>query len=226
MSNMVTVSVMNIITGIVFKGKRISFAVWDPSDSTKLQSLSAGPKFPEKAKDYLINSDYKAAEDSFIGDDAQCDILEEMLIHFQGWLHSQLYLYPEIAVLVINPFPELKERLTGKYWDGFTPPLTDSDFSKINLSPAPFYKRQPPSDEEEVSAERGLKVRFFREWNILIEACDTNVFDHLTQYPAVVLLTEDALKSTGGGRHPGKFGDYILADNIGVVDYQPELVQL
>lgn len=219
---MITISVANLITGIVFEGKRVPIAVWNPSDSTKLQSLSAGPKFPPKAQDYLTQSGFRAV--GFVGEDARCQIPEEMLSDFQGWLRAQIYLDPGVAVMVIDPFPELKERLTGEYWDGFIPPLTDSDFNELKLSPSASYIRQPPPDEGENSGGRGSKIRFFREWNILIPDDRHDIFRKLTGYPAVILLTEDALKSTDGGRCLGEFGSYTLANNIGVVDYIPRSI--
>lgn len=224
MSGMIDVSVANLITGMQFGKVSTPFAVVHPIDKSKpLQALSAGPKFPEAARNYIMKA-FDADPAGFVGDDARCRIPEGIANIFHDWLNAQFYLDSDTALIDQDPYPELKERLTGQYWNDVIPPLFKFEFTKIKLRPGsqPFFIRQPPPLEGEVQGGRGAKARFFLQLYMLID--DASVYNRLRACSAIVPLNEFVVKSTQGGRCQGRYGNRLLANNIGVEDYQPELV--
>lgn len=212
--NMVKVSVANLIVEMrSINGERIPFVVFNPTDETKpLKPLSAGPKFPEEARNYLIKA-FDADPAGFSGEDARCLIPTDMLEPFVGWLDAQFYLEPEIAVVVWDPYPELKMRLVGQYWNDILPPLNESEFDSIKLN-EPRFIIQPQLLEHEDQGGNGTEVRFFMQWSMLVN--DDLVFNKLKTCRAIILLDDFSLKSTLRGRQQGWCGNRVLANNVGL----------
>ncbi|MCA9355291.1 hypothetical protein KC865_01940 [Candidatus Kaiserbacteria bacterium] len=217
-TNLVDVSVANLITGIKSPdGEIISFAVRHPSDPTKpWQALSAGPKFPGKARDFLV-TEFGADPEGFMNDDARCRIPESMVAGFHHWLNDQFYILERLAVMEWEPRPELRERMTGKYWGDLPSIITDADFESVVLHNSDLV-RQPPPEEGSSPGGRGAKVRLFRRWYMTI--LDEKVASKIINHPAVLTLTEAELATTKGGRCIGWAKNGVrLANNLGVVDW-------
>lgn len=225
MERMINVSVENLVVGIQLENiKAVPIAVMHPTDNRKpLQALSAGSRFPEEARNYIIKA-FDADSFGFSGDNAQCRIPEGMIDIFQDWLEAQYFLDSDTALIDRDPYPELRKKLTGNYWSGIIPPLFNHHFNKLRLRVCsrpqqPLYFRQTLQSEE---AYRGseIEVKFFLKLVMVTES--NKVFSLLEEHPAIFCLDKEALKSTEGGKHQGKFEKYVLANNIGVQHYQPE----
>ena len=219
---MVNVSVANLFVSIRLNDNvPTPIAVINPTDENMpLQALNAGPKFTFAAENYMRKA-FKADPSGFSNDSdgTRCRIPEDKLNDFQSWLEKVVSASSKMMT-ESDCHPKLKECLTGQYWEDTPPPLSEEDYSKIKLTVCsqPALVRQPPLDEE-VHSGGEPEVRFFVKMAIAIESDE--LFNKLVDCPAIIFLGLDALKSTNGGRCQGKFGDYVLADNIGVKHYQP-----
>ena len=195
--------------------------VSNPKDPTKLQSLSAGPKFPSEVQDYLVRV-FKADPAGFSGNDARCKIPEDKLEGFLSWfVRAQYYVWlsdetpssGDLPLIDWDPVPELTERLTTPYWEGLPPPLRTMEGVSI-----PTYLqrlvRQPPPLEGESTGGKGAAVRFFILQTLQVN--DLELYQTILEHPAFFLLPEEVLRLTEGGRKTAQWHEKKLLNNTGL----------
>lgn len=218
MSRMIDVSVSNLIAEMQFGSNApVPFAVLYPTDNNMpLQALDAGPKFPKVARDYLVRA-FEADERGFSSDNAQCRIHDYMLDTFIGWISAQYY-HPDIAIIDIDPHPDLCAHLTRPYWGNIRPPLDKFEFNTSITLDLLRFARQPPSLEKS-SGDGVNTVNLFIVWNMWVS--DKGVFKKLQRCPAITFLDELSLQSTQGGSCLGSYRGKKLSRNIGVENYYP-----
>ena len=94
MTDMVQISIANLIITLGSDAcNPIALAVKNPTDESgrKLQSLSAGPKFDEDAKRWLI-SEFAADPEAFVDNDARCALPENKVDSFMANLANDLFM--------------------------------------------------------------------------------------------------------------------------------------
>lgn len=184
MSEMIDVHVSNTFKKIQYREDNpFTFVVCSPDDlEGKRQPLTAGPKFPKKAKDFLTRN-LDADPAGFSGNKACCRIPREKLLMFEDWINSE-YTDPSwSSVIDLNHSSELEAKLTRPYWNNINPPLSDLEFVIITLD---FHGFDIPTDGIVKCSGRVTRAHLSAIWHLWIS--EESVFKKLRECPALTLL--------------------------------------